>query len=358
MSNRPNLRQSFIPTLPPAIIVSALCLIIALLVFPQPEAAVYEAAIDSVGFQSMVPPLAGVSFWPTFTPASLYLASLSALWFLLRAEIHSGDAARLGAARGQAASLSLLAVAMPVMIPIMLRGGPASTPALRVVVVLTIAGSLVLAGLYLGIFAVAQRRWLSLGKPPVAWIRSVALGGAVMSLAALAWAAAQPSWMSMLSALVIIGSDLILVVVLLRQPSPAPLDADTLAWAQLAMSRTTNGALGSVVALVLPLMAMASVSVSFVTLTLRFPSALLGERILTSVQSSLSLARYVRSAYSAQAILVVVTSVAAVVVIGLLMLFVSGRMSLMRRTAGRPLNADDSCGRKTPSLDRTSDWEV
>jgi signal transduction histidine kinase len=103
--NRPTLRLSFIATLPPAIVTSTLCLLAALLVFPQPELSIRSAVVEAGGATIAVWSLAGVSLWPTCTSAALYLASLAALWFLLRTEITLGDVARLCTAYAQAGSV-------------------------------------------------------------------------------------------------------------------------------------------------------------------------------------------------------------------------------------------------------------
>ncbi len=338
--NRPSLRLPFISVLPTAIATSVLCLIAALIIFPQPETAMYQAAIEAGASHSTVLPLAGVSLWPTCTAAVLYLASLAALWFLLRAEIRSGDAARLCAGRIQAVTLGLLALGIPVLMLFIAREALLTAAGLRAAVLVVAACSLVLGGLFLTIFVEAQRRRRALALPPLRLLHGMAIMGALLSLVALAWAAALPSWLSILSALLVIIADLVLIAVLLRQPSPAPPDGGAMAQAQLAMSRSINGALGSVVALIMPLATIASVLISFLTLSLQFPAALLGDRGLASDPSALDVTQYVRTAYATQAILVVVTLVAAIAVVGLLILFVSGRMSLMRRAVARSLVQD------------------
>jgi hypothetical protein len=156
----------------------------------------------------------------------------------------------------------------------------------------------------------------------------------------LAWAAAMPSWLSIVTALVIIVANLALVTVLLRQPSPAPPGAVAMARTQLAMSRSINGALGSVVAPIVPLAAMISVLISFLAITFKFPAVLLGDDGPGSFFSSSTLAQAVHTAYSVQAVLVAATLVGAVAFVGLLILSISGRMSLMRRAVAQSVAAE------------------
>jgi hypothetical protein len=277
-------------------------------------------------------PLAGISLWPIGTQAVLYLGSLLALVLLLRGEVREEDPARVTAAQVRIAGLGFLALGLPVAVWFLGRQALPPTPVLRGLIVLVAVGSLILAGLYALHFVETCRRQRILDFNRTSILRTAAVVCAMLSLAALAWSAALPSPLSVLVALGIVAVSAILVVVVWRQPKPRPPDA--LAWARLqsSMSRSVGAGLGMGLAMIIPLMALISIGLTGLTILWPFPPVLSGA--VTDgqlVPPSYTLVELVQNAYLAQASALLISFLVAAVILGLLMLVISGRMALGRR---------------------------
>lgn len=310
---------------------SALALCVSLPVFSLLEEVIQRVSAEYALVPGMTLPLAGVSLWPIGTPLVLYLASLTALYALLRAEARSNDLTRFNAVLPRAVEFGLLTLALPLYLWFVGQEPTELTPALRVLFVLTSAGSLVLAGLY-GFLAVeVHRRQQALGLDRRALIRIVAVAGGLLSLAALAWAASRSALFSMAIASAVIVTSITLVVLLWRQRKPLAAEATDLVHWQLSLSQTIGAGLGLVVAIVLPLMPLLTIISSGLSITLRFPSALFGAYVNGQLYLlDYTLTDLIHRAYSIQATAVLLTLVGASTVFGLLLAVISGRMALVR----------------------------
>jgi hypothetical protein len=311
-------------------LLSALALCASLPVFSLLEGAIRRTSAEYALFLGTTLPVAGMSLWPIGTQLVLYLASLAALYALLRAEARSSDQVRLSAVLPQAVAIGLLTLAW---IPYLWFVGQDSdlTPALRVLYVLTAAGNLALGGLYLALILQVYRRRQAMGLYYGSPIRFAAGVGVLVSLAALAWAVNASTLFSLMMAAVVIAASIALIIVLWRQREPSAAGvADLLRW-QLSLSQTFSAGLGLVIAIVLPLVLLVSLVSSVLSITLQFPSSLFGAYVDGQLYVPRhALADLVREAYSTQATASSLTFVAASVVVGLLLAVISGRMALTR----------------------------
>ena len=111
---------------------------------------------------------------------------------------------------------------------------------------------------------------------------------------------------------------------------------------QLSLSRTISAGLGLIVAITLPLMPLIGAISHAASITLQFPSVLIG----TSVNGQLSLPKttlvdLIHRAYSTQAMAMLLTLVGASVFVGLLLAIIGGRMALDRRRVTQDAEAGE-----------------
>jgi signal transduction histidine kinase len=309
---------------------SALSFAVALLIFSALGQAIENVTAQYDLSLGNILPVAGAPLWPTGTPLILYFVSLIALWFLLRAELGAHDPARLRTVQSRCAEVGLMSLGLVIFVLLVGPGQIYSSTALRMVVVMAIAGTLILSALYLAVFVEVWRRTPSReGFPVVRW---AALLGILFSLAVLVWAAALPSLLSVLAALLVVACDLFLGYSLARRPPPPPPDGRTVARLQWSMAQAIGAAVGSVVVLIVPFMALLSAIASFVAIVLRFPTALLANETVAAVAYVLpKLVGIVHNAYVIQAGVVLLAVVVASTIVGLLMLVNSGRIAVARR---------------------------
>jgi hypothetical protein len=315
---------------------SALTLCASLAIFGLLETAIHQASAEYALDLRTTLPLAGVTLWPIGTQLILYLASLAALYALLRVEARSSDPARFGAVFPRTVEFGLLTLAVPLYLWFVALDPIELTPALRALFVLVTASSLALAGLYLALSIQVHRRRQAMGlyrSPPmrIGTIRLVAVVGVLLSLAALAWAVNRSTLISLVIASVVIAAGMALIVVLWRQRKPPAAGVADLVHGQLSLSQAISAGLGLVVAIALPLMPLVSIISSGVSITLQFPSALIGAYV--NGQLSLpetTLVKLIHQAYSTQAMAVLLTLVGASVLVGLLLAIIGGRMALVR----------------------------
>jgi signal transduction histidine kinase len=310
---------------------SALALGLSLPVFGLLEATIQRVPAEYAATLRTNLPVAGVSLWPIGTQLVLYLASLAALYALLRAEARSSDPARLGAVLPRAVEFGLLTLAAPLYLWLVGREPTELTPSLRGLFVLSAASSLALGGLYLALSLQIHRQRQAMGLYYGSPIRIVAVAGVLLSLAALAWATNQSTLFSMIIASGVIAVSITLIVLLWRQPKPPAAGvADLMRW-QLSLSLTISAGLGLVVAIALPLLPLVSLVSNALSITLQFPSSLFGAYVNGQLYvPGHTLADLVRKAYSTQATASPLTFVAASVVVGLLLAVISGRMAMAR----------------------------
>jgi len=305
---------------------SVLTLCASLPVFGLLEASIHRVSAEYALVLRTTLPLAGVSPWPIGTQLALFLASLAALYALLRAEARSSDLARLCAVLPRTVEFGLLTLALPLYLWFMGQDPTGLTPALRVLFVLIAASSLALGGLYLALSIEVHRRRQAMGLDHSSPIRIVAVVGALVSLVALTWAVNRSTLISLMIASVVIATDIVLIVVVWRQRKPPAAGvADLVHW-QLSLSQTISAGLGLIVAITLPMMPLVSIISNGLSITLQFPSALLG----AYVNGQLRLADLIHEAYSTQATAVLLTFVGASVIVGLLLAVIGGRMALAR----------------------------
>ena len=328
---RPDPRLMAISILSAAGFFSALALGLSLPVFGLLETTIQRVPAEYAATLRTNLPVAGVSLWPIGTQLVLYLASLAALYALLRAEARSSDPARLGAVLPRAVEFGLLTLAVPLYLWLVGREPTELTPSLRGLFVLAAASSLALGGLYLALSLQVHRRRQAMGLYYGSPIRIVAVVGVLVSLAALAWAVNASTLFSLMIAAVVIAASTALIVLLWRQPKPPAAGVADLMRGQLSLAQTIGAGLGLVVAIALPLLPLVSLVSNALSITLQFPSSLFGAygdgQLYVPDHTLVDL---VCKAYSTQAIASSLTLVAASVVIGLLLAVIRGRIALAR----------------------------
>jgi signal transduction histidine kinase len=315
---------------------STLALVVAVAIFALLEPRIRAVLAEHVTSPGTTLPLAGLSLWPIGTALVFFLASLGSLCLLLRAEVRTEDPARVRVAQGKAAIFGLLCFGIPAWILVIGQDSVYHTPLLRAAAAVAILCCLVLGGLHAAIFVQALRRKRGLTLRPQHPVRTAAILGAILSLATIVWAATLPSLMTILLALTIILVDISLVVILRRQPKPPPPDVAGLARLHLSMSQTINAGLGSVVAMLVPLMTIIGASLSVITITIpSIPVLAQFAAAAPPYAANQTLIELVRGAYAAQARASLFAFVGAVAIVGLVLLLASARIAIARRQAAR-----------------------
>jgi hypothetical protein len=335
-SDRTEIRPAITLILVAAGFFSAFTSAIAAVFFSVLEAAIHDGIVEyaiSLGTDLAVE---GVSLWLIGTPMAFYLASLVALFLLLRVEARESDPVRLNAAQATAVVFGLLSLGLPVyllkMVPRVIR----PTSMLGVVVIATIAGSLVLGGLYLAVFVQITRRrgGLDLRSPHIA--RYAALSFALLSLGLVGWAINLPSLLTLLVGLVVIGVDVLLIRFLRRHPGPPLPGVNPLARRRLTMSQM-NGGLGAAIAMVVPAVTTISVGVALAKIGIWLVPVLVDPGVSGQVDvQSFTLVEFVHEVYLTQARAFLISFVGALASVGLPLLIFSGIMAATgRRSALR-----------------------
>jgi signal transduction histidine kinase/ribosomal protein L40E len=230
---------------------SVFTLWIAIPVFPLLESFIYDFFIEDAP---------GVSLWPISTAAIFCLASLAAVYHLLRSEVEAEEPTQLYVVQARAAFFGLTSVSIPAYILIV--GATVIriiTLALGGVIVIVVTGSLLLGSLYLVTFVEVRRRRHALGLVRPQPIRTAAAAGALLSLGAILWAITLPPFFSLLVGLIVVAADVALLIILRRQPRS---DAATLARGQLTMAQQINASMGAVCAMIVPPTAIINTLVS------------------------------------------------------------------------------------------------
>lgn len=315
-----------------AALASILALSATLVIFPVLEPRIRDILTQYGMSPATTLPLEGVSLWPVGTALILYTASLGLLCFLLRVEIRTQDAARLGAARAKAGLFGLLCFGIPGWLLLVGQDSVHYTPVLRAVAVITVLCSLVLGALCAATLVEAQRRSRALPRTSQHPVRGLATAGALLSVAVIVWALALPSTLSMLVALIIIPADLGLIFILRRQSTVPLSDGASPARLQLAMVQSINAGLGAAVVMLIPMMALLGAAFGVVTITIPSISMLVNHNAAGQPSTSDPiLVEAVRSAYATQARVFLFAFVIAAAIIGLWILANSGRMAIARR---------------------------
>ncbi len=329
---RSGLRLTATTILAASILVSALSFAYAVLIFVLLESAISESIVSYGMHLNTNLPVAGISLWPIGTSLVLYLGSLAVHYLFLRSETATKDPAQLGAVQDKAALFGLVALLVPGFLLVVSPDWIIPSPTVRALAAVTIACSLPLGGLHLKIIFEVRRRRHVAGRGRRYAVQAMAIATALLSLAAIAWAAALPSALSLVVAVAVVAADVGLIVLVRRQPPSPPPDAAALARSQLWMSQSINAALGTVVAIVVPLMAIASAMISGITIMLRFAPVLsdpgtAGQPYVPDFTS----ADLVRDAYSTQAQAFLLVFAGAAALVGLLLLIASIQDAIARR---------------------------
>ena len=360
-SHRPDLRLAAKTILTAAVMVSALSFLSAVTRFALLEPTIRDGlAINGVYLETPLP-LARISDWIIGTPMLLYVIPLVSLYFPLRAEIKStDDPARLGAARATAALLGLVSLGVPVCLgamgsPVLPQGAtveprgwmdvtglphPSSALAGTAIgvplLILGLAVSLAMGGLYLAAMNAAYRRQRALGLSSPHPVRTAAVISALLSLGIIDWAISLPPFWGVLVGLAIIVADVILIVNLLRLPKQPPSYTITLAQLRLTISQSVTAGLGSAIAMAIPPMTIISATVSMGLITNQLVEVLVGYGFAAQEFTPVEL---VRDVYLTQASAFLTTLVAATAAIGLLTLIVSGIMAIPEQLAAQNATA-------------------
>ena len=334
-SDRPDLRPAGTLILVAAGFFSAFISAIAVVFLSVLESAIRDGITEyaiSLGTDLAVE---GVSLWLIGTPMAFYLASLVSLFFLLRVEARESDPVRLNAAQATAVVFGLLSLGLPVYLLMMYPRVIRPMSVLGVAVIATIAGSLVLGGLYLAVLVQILRRrgGLNLRSPHIA--RYAALFFALLSLGLVGWAINLPPFLTLLVGLVVIGADVVLILFLRRHPGPPLSGASPLARRRWTMSQM-NGGLGAAIAMIVPAMTTVSVGVALAKIAIWLVPVLVDSGVSGQVEvPSFTLVEFVHDVYLTQARAFLISVVGALASVGLPMLIISGIMATTGRQSAR-----------------------
>jgi hypothetical protein len=282
----------------------------------------------------MILPPQGISLWPIGTVAVFYLVPLAALYFLLRSDLDAQDRGKLDAAQATAIVFGLLSFGMASYLLIASPGLSISLPsALGIVIVVTATVSLALGGGYLITLVQVRRRRQTLGfvdhpKP----VRIVALISVFWSLGMIVWGTSLPPSWGMLVGLAVAAVDVVLLVVLRRQPRQPSSDVATLESLRTTLSEMTGASLGAVIGVLVPWMITFSSGVSIIMLIIRSLNTLASyDEFNQTYPLDLDLVDLIRDAYLTQGRISLVALVGGVATIGLLMVAISGIIAVTRR---------------------------
>jgi hypothetical protein len=188
--------------------------------------------------------------------------------------------------------------------------------------------SLVLGSLYLVLFTRINRRRRELGVLRPNRVQVMAAVGVVLSVVGVVWAVGRPLVLNVLIGLVIIASDVILIILLRRQPKPSLSGEVASASPEAIVSRTISASLGLGFAFIIPIIANSGVIVSMavIAVTVIPVTSYQGQ----PVTPGYSLIDLVQNAYLAQARIGLLVFVGAVASVGLITLIVSGLSAISR----------------------------
>jgi signal transduction histidine kinase len=320
-----SLRSAVRMMLIPGIWINTLLLIFNVMVLSLLEGTIQHSIIvHAISLDVILPPQ-GISLWPIGSAAVFYLVPLIALYFISRGDVGAQDRVTLDTAQATTVVFGLLSFGIVSYLLIASPGLAISLPSpLGIVIIITAAASLVLGGGYLAAFVKIRQRRRSLGftgHSPIQQI--VATAGVLWSLAMVSWGVSLPLSWGVAVGLIVAIVDVVLLVVLRRQPRhPAP-NTTTLARLQLTASQMLSTSIGSALAMIAPLAPTISSWTSLLTIMAR-ASEVLADYNAPARLPGLTMAELVRDAYLAQARLALIMLVGGVAAIGLLMLAISG----------------------------------
>jgi hypothetical protein len=150
----------------------------------------------------------------------------------------------------------------------------------------------------------------------------------------IAWGISLPLGWGALAGLVVAAVDVLLLVLLRRQPRRPSSVAITLQGLQTSLAQMINAGLGTVVAIIVPIMANISAGTSLTMILVR-PITLLADYSETQPSPDFTMIQLVRDAYLAQGRVAIVMLVGAVATVGLLMLAISGIIAFTKHRISR-----------------------
>jgi hypothetical protein len=269
------------------------------------------------------------------TPAVFYLASLTALYVLLRIASEREDPVQSRAASRTAGVFGLVALGLPLGILVV---SPASIRVLPTLIVvgITTAISLALGGLCLATFLRARRQ-----RHPWRFDRrriahALAAGSAVVSMALMSWAVRLTRFWGLLIWLIVTVTSIVLIVLLWRQPKQRPLDGSTVAWLKMEQSRSWGAGVGAIIAVVVPPLVTLSAAISVIALPIDLIPMLASYAEEQDFVLHYTLAKLVRDAYLTHARISFFSLVGAVATISLTVLALNGAAALAERLTSPP----------------------
>ncbi len=365
----PDLRSTAQAILTAAAMVGALAILNAIAMFGLIEPTIREGMLrNGVSLETSLP-LAGVSGWLIGTPMFLYVVSLAVLYLLVRGEIRTAkDPAQLEAAQTRAGLLSLVCFGLPVYL------GTIGTPRLQArmvtprgwmditglfhpspllsvtavsgLLVLGLVGSLILGGLYLTALNAAYRRGRNLGISLPHPILSVTVIIILLIPGLMGWAirlgyshSLVLQCLSGLVGLAIIVAAIVVIASLLRVSKGSPPYIVKLSRFRSSIPQSINAGLGSVIAMVIPVMTIISFVVGLGLITNQLSEALMGYQF--AVQE-FTMVELVSDVYLAQARAFIVSFVATTAIIGLLTLIITGIAALPEQLSAQNAEAVQS----------------
>jgi hypothetical protein len=295
-SRRPDLRVAAQMILTAVVIVSALSVLAVVTLFASLEPTIREGLVTNDVSLETTLPLERMSDWLIGTPMLLYVASLAAAYFPLRADIKkTKDPARLGTARAMAALFTVVSFGVPVYL------GVIGSPVLP-------KGATVL-----------PRGWMDV------------TGLAHPSPASIGDAIGAPLLITGLVSSLFLGGLYFAATSAARRRQRAMACCTTIqAGLRLMLSQSISAGLGVVMAMVIPPMTVISTVAGIGLITNQLVEVLMGYEFAAAEFTLVELVRYV---YLNQASSFLATFVAATAVIGLLTLLISGIMAIPEQLA-------------------------
>jgi hypothetical protein len=312
---------------------SILILLFSILIFPVSESSILDRIVNQAIPPEAILPPQGFSLWPVGSAAVFCLVPMATLYFLLRGEIGTKDPIRLHAMQTTAAVFGLIAAGMGflLLIPILVYS---QTP-LGALLIGTATVSLVLGGGYLAAFIKVRRQRQELGlihRPHA--IRIIAAVCVLWSLGMIAWGISLPLGWGALAGLIVAAVDVVLLLLLRRQPRQPTSDAITLQGLQTSLAQMINASLGTIVAIIVPVLANIGAGTSLTMILVRL-IILLADYSEIQPSPDFTMIQLVRDAYLAQGRVAIVMLVGAVATVGLLMLAISGIITLTKHRVSK-----------------------
>ena len=261
----------------------------------------------------------------------MQVVSLAWLYYLLSSGGDRDERSQLNSARLTAACGALVAFGLPAFMVLVGYDFVLPKSSLGWVLGLMLLTALVLGCLYVALLLSIRRRWKALGFPLMSPVCLAALVSALLSLLIIAWFIDMPPFLTVVVALIVITANAVIGVVLLRQPRRAMIETINLEWLRTIASSQISAALGTALAILLPMMTSIGVTISMFTIVVK-PTEALTSYVSAEVNlPDAILVGMVRSAYLTQGRAFLVSFMVVGALIGLTIVVIGGSHYLIKK---------------------------